>query len=243
MVGAAGALPHRGAGDPVVAAPARVELLDHRLLVDAPPQPGEADAADGSRRDVDVEQQVRRQLLLEQRLHQPPGEARRRLEGEALAHLLAEGQGRDAKESALEGGAHGPGVGHVVADVEAEVDAGADQVRRPVLQHPQHRQVDAVGGRAVDRVPVLAHFLHTKRPAQGQGMPRRALLAVRRHDEDLGQLRQGGGQGLDPLGEDAVVVGHQDACHGSLRQALPMGGQGGRISLGEASTPVPALGA
>src|SRR5579864_9052516 len=44
-------------------------------------------------------------------------------------------------------------------------------------------------------------------------MPRRALISVRRHDEHLGQLRQGGYQALDALGEDAVVVGHQDACH------------------------------
>src|SRR6185369_8617014 len=66
VVGAARPLPLRRAGDPVVLPPARVELLDHRLLVDPAAEAGEADLLERPGRHVDVEQQVFRQLISRQ---------------------------------------------------------------------------------------------------------------------------------------------------------------------------------
>src|SRR6185295_14238986 len=59
-----------------------------------------------------------------------------------------------------------------------------------------------------------------------------ALLAVRRHDHHLRQSSQRSGQELDPLGEDAVVVGDQDASHSALMYFPTMGARALSVSAG-----------
>ena len=69
------------------------------------------------------------------------------------------------EQRAFERAGDGPGIGHVVADVQSLVDAGDDDVRRAV-EDLVDGDVDAVGWRAVDGVNPRANLLEPQRPAQ-----------------------------------------------------------------------------
>ena len=117
----------------------------------------------------------------------------------------------------FERGGDGAGVGDVVAEVRAEVDAGDDEIG-PVVPHQlEDGQVDAIGRRAVDDVFVLAELQHPQRTVQRERMRRRALLAIGRDDDDLDAVDAPAGvrQLAEPFAVDAVVVGDEDAGHGA----------------------------
>ena len=124
---------------------------------------------------------------------------------------LRHGDRRDAEQRALHGGADGAGVGDVVAEVRALVDAGHHQ-RRPLPRRmPLMRQVDAVGRRAVDRVAV------GRRPrrcaAAGAGVSAWLTALCSRSGATTttrAERLQRVGQRAEPVGVDAVVVGDQD---------------------------------
>ena len=77
-----------------------------------------------------------------------------------------------------------PGVRDVVAEVRAAVDARHEQ-RRLLGQDRVDREVHAVGRRAVDGVAVRPGVVDAQRPMQRERMAARALLPVRRDDDDV----------------------------------------------------------
>src|SRR5438874_8649745 len=112
------------AADPVVRPPPRVEPLDDSLGVDALAELRDLHAAKRADGEVDVEDDLRVALLAEEVADQARGQVRAAVEGEVLADERGEGDGGDVQQRSLEGGGDGAGVGDVVAEVRAEVDAG-----------------------------------------------------------------------------------------------------------------------
>ena len=83
---------------------------------------------------------------------------------ETLPGLAGEGD-RDrgnAEQVALHRRGHRPRIDSVVAHVGAEIYPGHDEVRREVEQ-PGHRDVDAIGRGAVDRVVAIRRLAHGER--------------------------------------------------------------------------------
>ena len=114
---------------------------------------------------------------------------------------------RNPQQGPLHRPRHGPRIRHVVAEVVALVDAREDQVRRRIEQ-PGDRDVDTVGGRAVDLEDVRLALLDTQRPPQRQRVADRAGFDIRRHDDDLAQARHGASELMQALRPDPVVVGN-----------------------------------
>ena len=216
----------RVAVDPVLT-PAGLLVLELELVaVDALAEPGDLDAGGLARGHVDVEQRAAGQRHVLDLLDDPGGEGRRGVEVELAAEpevhlarrgLLGDGDRRQAEHDALERGGHGAGVGDVVAEVGAVVDARDDQLGLEALDEPERGEADAVHGRPVGRVADGAvaerDLLHPQRPPGGDPAADRGAVGVRRDDGELdpGHLQQRAPQRLQALGLDPVVVGEQDA--------------------------------
>ena len=97
------------------------------------------------------------------------------------------------------------------------VDAGDHHVGPAPLQDQVEADVDGVGGRAVHREAARRHLVEPERPVERDGVGGGRLLPVRRADPDLVAL-EGRGQGPQPGGVDAVVVGEE---HSHRAASLP----------------------
>ena len=75
------------------------------------------------------------------------------------------------------------------------------------------RDVDAIGGRAVDGVDAVADRFEPQRTPQRQRVSDRARFGLRRDDRDLAERCQRGRERLNPRREVAVVIRHQNAAH------------------------------
>ena len=160
-------------------------------------------------RHVDVQQRIRRQPAIEHLRDQP----RRELGGRSEIELRATGE-RDrergnAEQRSLHRRRYRARVGDVVAEIRALVDARDHQAwaRR---QDPGDREIHAVGRRAVDRELTGRDLLDPQRAMQRQRVPGRALLAIRRHHEDLPEGLESTRESLDALRANAVVVADQN---------------------------------
>ena len=89
---------------------------------------------------------------------------------------------------------------------------GGDQ-GRSLRQEAEDAEVDAIGRRAVDREPPLAHLMHAHGPVQRQRMPARALLPLGRHHPHLAQIVERRRQRRQPRGMDAVVIRDENQRH------------------------------
>ena len=108
------------------------------------------------------------------------------------------------------------------ARVQARVDAGDNEVRRP-RQHPAHgveRHVDAVRGGAVDGEDLRLHLADAQRPMEAEGVARRALLRLGRHEDHREGLPEAVAEGRDAAACVAVVVGeeHEGAVPGGAQR-------------------------
>ena len=173
-------------------------------------------------------------LLLRQRdlldaLHQPRHEGGGHLEAEAAveavvqrarARLLGDGDRGQAQHDPLQRRRHGAGVGDVVAEVGAVVDAGDDQVGGEALDQAEARQAHAVHRRAVGGVAAAAvgerDLRHPQRPPGGDRAGHRRAVAVGGDHRQAHPLdaHERPAQGLQAVGLDAVVVGQQHVEHG-----------------------------
>ena len=106
----------------------------------------------------------------------------------ASRELQRHGDRLIAEQRAFERARHRARIRHVVADIEAVVDAGDDEIGRAV-QHLVDGDVDAVGRRAVDGVDAIADVLEAERPAQRQRVSDGAGLGLRRDDRHLAERR------------------------------------------------------
>jgi hypothetical protein len=174
--------------DPKVRPPSGIETPIDFGDVIAPRLHGRADAGDWPRGHIDVEKRPGRQGPLQQS-RRDRGRDRGRWAGipRAARDLQRDGHRRIPQERALERTRHRAGVRHVVTDVQASVDAGDDERRRPV-EHFVDRDVHAVGGRAVHGVDALAHEVEAQRTPECQGVPDSARLGLRRDDRDRSQI-------------------------------------------------------
>ncbi len=89
-----------------------------------------------------------------------------------------------------------PGVGHIVAEVRAMIDAGDDEIELLARQigNTPHGQKDAVGGRAVDAEDTLLVPADPQRTVQRQGTAGPALLPLGRHDRPRRAARASGAE-------------------------------------------------
>ena len=104
----------------------------------------------GAHRHVDVEQRELRQAALEHGLRDGCRRRRRRPElALVLDALRRDRDARNLEQRAFERARHGARVRHVVAQIPPLVDPGHDEVGL-AFEDVRDRQIDAVGGRAVD---------------------------------------------------------------------------------------------
>src|ERR1043165_163902 len=203
----------RPAADPVIRPPTRIQSLDDPLGVDALAERRDLHAAKLPDGEVDVEDDLRVALLREEMPHEARGELRAAVEGEVLSDERGEGDGGDVEQRSFERGGDRAGVGDVVAEVRAEVDAGDDEVGAVLLHQLQDRQVHAVRRRAVDDPLVLFELQEAQRTVERERVRGRALLAVGRDDDDVAGRLQRRGELAQAFAVDAVVVGEEDAGH------------------------------
>jgi hypothetical protein len=105
---------------------------------------------------------------------------------------------------------------HVAREVAPEVDAAHDQVRRlgardPSAEDVVQSEVHTVRRGAAHREPAFPLLAHAQRLMHGQRVALGGPLGVRRDDPDLPDVAEGLGQGEQPDGVDAVVVGQEQA--------------------------------
>jgi hypothetical protein len=143
------------------------------------------------------------------------------------------GQRRNAEQETLGGGGDGARIDRVVAHVGADIDSRHHHVRQPV-EHAGHRQMDAVGRRAIDVVEAVRRALQRQRAIERQRIARAAAVTLGRHHGDLGDVGQRARQVLDSRREITIIVAEQDPHHHSRRdqespplpQPLPRKGGG-----------------
>jgi hypothetical protein len=222
-------------------APPAVGLLGelHAVVVDALPEPGGARAAHLARGAVHVQQRPLGDRHVLELLHHARGEGGRapevlarpaRTGAEvhlAVVGLLRDGDRRDTEDDPLERGRDGAGVGDVVAQVRAVVDAGHDQLGLEVDQaegreaHAVDRR--AVGGEAAGSVAELDLLDPERVVRRDAARGGRAVRVGRNHGQlDPGHLEEGAPQRVQADGADPVVVGEQDLHDGvPLRASSP----------------------
>ena len=113
----------------------------------------------------------------------------------------------------LAGGADGTGVVDVLAEIRAEIDSGNYQVGR-LGQKSMQRDDYGIGGRTFDGPLAFADVVANNRLAQGQGLRRPALLAMRRHDAQRGKSLEPDRECFQAWGVNSVVIGQQNVWHG-----------------------------
>ena len=94
-------------------------------------------------------------------------------------------------------------------------------------QEAEHGHVHAVGWRAVDREPVLAHLQRPERPVQGQRVAAGALLALRGDDVDLSELGERFLERCEPRSVNTVIVGEDYDGHMVVRVVVRAAGRRG----------------
>src|SRR6185312_10089898 len=119
---------------------------------------------------------------------------------------------RQAEETALDGGRHGPRVEHVIPEIRAVVDAGNHHVVL-VVEQSRDGEVHAVGRRTLDVIDSRLGLEHAQRHVEGQGVARAAAIAIRRYDGDLGEACQRILEGADTEGAVAIIVADEN-LHG-----------------------------
>ena len=93
------------------------------------------------------------------------------------------------------------------------VDAGDDEVRPPRqdARAGVERDVDAIGGRPVEREDAGLDRAQPHRPVQAQRVARRALLRLGREHDDLGAgAQESAAHRADPGARVPVVVRQKD---------------------------------
>src|SRR3954447_15748098 len=208
------------AADPVVFVAPRVCALDQLVLVDAPPEASDLHALDlvfGQVRDVHVEEDIApdavRVDLVDELLH----EGRARLYGPLGNGAHGHSYGGDLADHAFHSGSDGAGVGDVIAQVVAAVDARDHEIGHEAEEAERHER-HTVRGRAVGGVchgDMVEHAggNNAQRPVEGAIVPGNRPVAV---GGEHGHVVLGGEHGVEgeqPLGGDAVVIGEQYA-HG-----------------------------
>ena len=128
-----------------------------------------------------------------------------------------DGNGRNAHQVGLHGGRHRTGVGDIITQVGAVIDAGDHQIG-PERQQAVDAHVDAVGRCAVHGKETIAQLEYPQGRVQGQGVSGGAPLPVGSDHRDLAQIPQSFCQGQDTGGMDAVVVGDHDVHEMSRRR-------------------------
>lgn len=220
-------LPGWGAGDPVVGLALRVQPLHHLVLKAVGGKAGDQEAfgpragkftlrstPGGSPRSPTARAMARAQRAASWKSRTSPEVSRlKAMEG--------------IPKEALGGRGHRPRVGEVQAQVHPQVDPRDHQVWPAQKVDAQDH---AVGGRPVHPVggdlPEAGALgvLETQGAADGDPVAHGRLLHVRGHHEHLPQRPHGEAQGLDARGEDAVVVGDQDAHGPSMIEKPPTRG-------------------
>ncbi len=210
-------------------------LLDELELVavEAPAQPRDRDALRDTTGEVDVQQRPLGQRDALQILDEPRRERRggKEVELGRLAEvelergrLLRDRDARKPQHDRLERRRDGAGVGDVIADVGAVVDAGDDHLRPPVLHQTEVREPHAVDRGAVGRVADAAiaevDLLDPERAARGDRAGHRGAVAVWGDDAkvDPGCGRERAAQGEQALRFDSVVIGQQNTHESDARR-------------------------
>ncbi len=206
--------------DPEVGPPVRIEPLDDRARIGALAESRHAKAANfgqGKIGDVDVDQQ---RIVPAEALdvtHERAHNRARRFPVEGLPCLAwaleREGERGDSEDPRLHRGRDRAGVGDVIAEIAAVIDAGEDELRSTLeaARHSSHRQEHAIGRSSVDREARVVELPQAKRATHGQRMARAALLSIRRHDLHLAEVAHRGVQREQAFGLDPIVIGQQDS--------------------------------
>src|SRR5690606_10396109 len=157
--------------------------VDH-LFIEAGSEPRAPDLAGPLPREVDDEDRRLprdgRAGVGNDRVRGPAGELARQPRREpregarAALPATATANGGDAPQRALASGRDRPGVERVLAEVQAAVDPGADDVgpAREEARRRVERGVDAVGRSAVDREDALLDRARAERAVQAQRVAR-----------------------------------------------------------------------
>ena len=125
---------------------------------------------------------------------------------------LAHGDGADAEQGGFHRRGDRPGIGDILAHIAAAVDAGKHEIGPPLAEQMVDGDEHAIRRRPVDGEALLPDAAYLQRTADRQGMPRPALLHLRRHDPDIArELARDPLDDLQPRRVDAVVIGDEDA--------------------------------
>lgn len=124
---------------------------------------------------------------------------------------LAQGKGAHALHRALDGAGDRAGIGHVVGNVRARIDAGEHEVRLDVHYLPDAHD-DAIGRRAAQREMLVGNLAQPQRFGKAQRMGKAALVRLGRDDPDIVRERARDPlQRGEPFGMNAVIIRKQDA--------------------------------
>ncbi len=149
-------------------------------------------------------------------------ESLRRFPDRPLAALdaavgLRQRDGGNAEQRALDGRRDGAGIGDVLGDVLAAIDAGEHEIGLLVGEQAPDRHQHAIGRRALHREMLGRDLAQAQRGRQREGMRDAGLIGLGRDDPHIvGELLGDALQKLEAGGVHAVVVGEQDA-HGRSR--------------------------
>jgi hypothetical protein len=120
----------------------------------------------------------------------------------------------EAQETPLHRRGDGTRIDHVVAEIGAVIDARHHQVRL-IVEESRQREVHAIGRRTIDLVAILPVLLDPERGRQGQRIARSRTIPIRRDHDNVRDLRQCGGQRVDPGCEIPVIVTYKDFHYSS----------------------------
>ena len=148
-------------------------------------------------RDIDIEQRGIRQRLGQEPGHDIAGNVSRGVQmGVATLHQR-KGNGGHAQQMAFGSGRHGAGINRVVAHIGAVIDARDDNIRA-LIEQAGHRDVNAVGWRAIDIEKATVGLAHRKRAIKGQGVGRTTAVPLRGNHGNRSELTEHPGERGDP---------------------------------------------
>ena len=131
---------------------------------------------------------------------------------------LRQRDGGNAEQRALDGRRDGAGIGDVLGDVLAAVDAGQNEVGLVVGEDALDRHQHAIGRRALHRKMLGRDLAQPQRARQREGMRDAGLVGLRRDDPYIvGEARRDALHELQARGVYAVVVGEQNSHEPSRR--------------------------
>ncbi len=130
------------------------------------------------------------------------------------AERLAERDRRDTELRTLHRGGDGAGIGDVVGDVLAAIDAGEHEIRLLVLHDVADRHQHAIGRRTSHRIFAGSELAYAERVRERERMRGTALLFLGRDDPDVARKLAGDlFERLQAGRMNAVIVRDQDT-HG-----------------------------